>query len=153
MIGPVEVRGATAEVDTRERRPRDEGPVHLALAFETAQVPVELGSPLIHLAGKEAEAAPIWGGRQAVWRRDVEIQATWSVTEGLGPGGHDCWHRQVAVPPEERRGMSVEHAVAVAPVPMSFDICTGTELTLLAAGDGASSCGRHGILCLSPMAG
>src|SRR5437899_495440 len=41
--------------------------------------------------------------------------------------------------------MTVEHAVAVAPAPMSLDICTGTELTLLAAGDGANSCGRHGI--------
>jgi hypothetical protein len=80
LIGPVEVRGATAEVDTVSGS-ADEGPVHLALALEIAEVNFELGSPLLHLAGEEAEAATIWGGRQAIWRRDVEIQRLGRVAE------------------------------------------------------------------------
>src|SRR5207249_6873955 len=95
LVGSVEIRGATAEVNARQRRPAQEGPVHLTFTFEIAKIAVELRSPLVHLAGEEAEAAPIRIGRQTVRRRDVEVQATSHPAKSFCPRCHDLGDGEV----------------------------------------------------------
>jgi len=88
---------------------------------------------LVHLAGEEAEAAPIRIGRQTVRRRDVEVQAARRRAKSFCPRCHDLGDGEVAAAPEKRRWMPVKHPVAVPPAAMSLDVSPGTKLMVLLA--------------------
>ena len=126
LLGREEVRRPAAEVDRPDLVVVEPAAVELALRPEVAEVRHQLLRALVDLAGEEAEAAPVRGGREAERDADVDQQVLAGAGARVAPPLQDLVHGDVRLVPERRGGVAVEHAVAVTTEPIPVDLLVHT---------------------------